>query len=267
MAERTSKQGKFVMIRAGLSVFLGVWLASGAPAVRAADLQALTVFAAADLAFAFREIVPEFERALGVKVTLVLGSTGNLARQIEHGAHADVFFAADQTYVEALTGRGVLIPETRALYAQGRIVLATAKSAGTKLTDLRDLLGPRIRHVAIANPLHAPYGQAAEEALRSAGVWDAVKPKLVYAENIRHALQFVQTGAAEAGIVALSVANVPEINWVPIDASLYRPLNQGVAVVKRSTRPELGVAFVQFVNGPIGRPIMKRYGFLLPGEF
>jgi len=80
-------------------------------------------------------------------------------------------------------------------------------------------------------------------------------------------LQFVQTGAAEAGIVALSVADVPEIDWVPIDPSLHKPLNQGVAVVKRSTRPDLGMAFVQFVNGPIGRPIMKRYGFLLPGEF
>lgn len=233
----------------------------------AAGEPTLTVFAASDLAFAFKEILPRFERALGVKVTLVLGSTGNFARQIEHGAPADVFFAADQGFVERLAAKGILIAETRALYARGRIVLATAKRFGPKLVELRELLNPRIRHVGIANPLHAPYGKAAEEALRNVEVWEALKPKLVHGENIRHALQFVQTGAAEAGIVARSVANVPEVDWTLIDASLHAPLNQAVAVVKRSPRPELGLAFIQFVNGPEGREIMKRYGFLLPGEF
>jgi molybdate transport system substrate-binding protein len=239
-------------------------LAAGPPA---SAQPALTVFAASDLAFAFKEIVPRFERMVGVKVTLVLGSTGNFARQIEHGAPADVFFAADQSYVERLIARGALIPETRALYAQGRIVLATPKKFGPKLADLRALLDPRIKHVAIANPAHAPYGRAAEEALRKVGIWEALRPKLVYGENIRHALQFVQTGAAEAGVVALSVAGVPEVEWTPIDPALHAPINQTVAVVKRSGRPELGVALIQFVNGREGREIMKRHGFLVPGEF
>src|SRR2546427_483046 len=243
------------------------WLALGSGPARAAEPPPLTVFAAADLVFAFKEIVPRFEKALGVRVTLVLGSTGQLAQQIEHGGPADVFFAADQAFVDRLVAERVLLGETRALYAQGRIVLATARAIGWKLTELRDLTGPNVRHVAIANPAHAPYGKAAEEALRKAGVWDAVRPKLVYGENIRHTLQFLQTGAAEAGIVASSVANVPEIDWVPIDPRLHAPLNQATAVVRRSPRPELGLAFIQFVNGPDGRPIMKRYGFLLPGEF
>jgi len=227
----------------------------------------LTVFAAADLAFAFRELTPRFGQATGARVTLVLGSTGNLAKQIEHGAPADVFFAANQAFVDDLLAKGALIAETRTLYAQGRIVLATARAAGPKLTALSQLLEPRVRRVAIANPAHAPYGRAAEEALRAAGVWDAVKPKLVYGENIRHALQFVESGAAEAGIVALSVANVPAIDHVPIDPALHARLDQAVAVVRRSARPELGLAFIQFVNGPEGRPVMKKYGFLLPGEF
>jgi molybdate transport system substrate-binding protein len=124
-----------------------------------------------------------------------------------------------------------------------------------------------VRRVAIANPGHAPYGRAAEEALRAAGVWEAVKPKLVYGENIRHALQFVESGAAEAGILALSVAGVPTIDHVPIDAALHAPLDQAVAVVRRSRRPGLALAFIQFVNGPEGRPVMRKYGFLLPGEF
>jgi molybdate transport system substrate-binding protein len=232
-----------------------------------AEPPTVTVYAASDLAFAFKEIVPKFEKALGVKVTLVFGSTGNLAKQIEHGAPADVFFAANQSFVDTLVQRGALIPETRTPYAQGRLALATARSFGTKLRDLRDLVDPNVRHIAIANPEHAPYGRAAEETLRSAGVWEAVRPKLVYGENIRQALQYIQTGAAEAGLVALSVANVPEITWTPVDASLHRPLNQAVAVVRRSSRPELGLAFIQFVNGADGRPIMKRHGFLLPGEF
>jgi molybdate transport system substrate-binding protein len=226
-----------------------------------------TVFAASDLAFAFDEIIPRFERAAGVKVTLVLGSTGNLARQIEHGAPADVFFAADESFVDRLVVGGTLIGDSRALYAQGRLALATARTAGPKLTDLRQLREARIRRVAIANPVHAPYGRAAREALTASGLWDAVQPKLVYGENIRQTLQYVQTGAVEAGVVARSIADVPEIAWVPVDPTLHRPLNQTVAVVRRSPRPELGLSFVQFVNGSQGRAIMKRYGFRLPGEF
>jgi len=232
-----------------------------------AQVADVAVFGASDLALAFKEIVPKFERALGVKVTLVLGSTGTLAKQIEHGAPADVFFAADRTFIEELAVKGVVIPETRALYAQGRLVLATARSAGAKLTELRQLTDARIRHVAIANPAHAPYGRAAEQALRAVGVWDPVRAKLVYGENIRQALQFVESGAAEAGLIALSLAHVPAIDYVVIDRTLHAPLNQSVAVVRRSRRPELGLAFIQFVNGAEGRPIMKRFGFLLPGEF
>ena len=247
---------------------LAAWLPlAGAMPVAGADAPSLTVFAAADLGFAFKEIVPRFEKSVGARVSLVLGSSGNLATQIEHGAPADVFFSADRAFVERLAARGAVIAESRAVYAQGRIVLATARSFGPRLTDLRQLGDRRVRHVAIANPIHAPYGRAAEEALRKVGLWETVKPKLVFGENIRHALQFIQTGAAEAGIVALSVANVPEIEWTLIDSSLHAPLQQVAVVVKRTARPELGLAFVQFVNGPEGRPILKRYGFILPGEF
>jgi molybdate transport system substrate-binding protein len=237
------------------------------PATQARGQPAITVAAAADLTFAFREIGPFFERARGVKVTFMLGSTGNLAKQIEHGAPADVFFAADAAFIDQLKRTGVTIPESQTLYAQGRIVLATARHTGLALTALRDLLRPEVRRIAIAHPGHAPYGKAAREALEATGLWESLRPRLVYGENIRHTLQFVQTGNAEAGIVALSLANVPEVSYAPIDPALHRPLNQVAAVVKRSQRPELGLAFIQFVNGREGRPIMKRFGFLLPGDF
>lgn len=249
--------------RIALLLVAGLALAAAA----GAEPPALTVFAASDLALAFREIGPRFEKAHGAKLTLVFGSTGNMARQVEHGAPADVFFAADQSFVDRLVAAGVLIPETRALYAQGRLVLATATALGARLTEPRDLLDPRVRHVAIANPLHAPYGRAAEQVLRRLGLWDAVRPKLVYGETVQHALQLVQAGGAQAGIVARSIAGVPEIEWTPIDAALHAPLDQAVAVVRRSPRPDLAAAFIQLVNGPEGRAIMKHHGFLVPGEF
>jgi len=137
----------------------------------------LTVFAASDLALVFQEIAPRFEKVTGAKVTLVLGSSGNFTQQIENGAPADVFFSADVGFVDRLVQRGLIIPETRAIYGQGRIVLATARSTGPRLTDLRQLAEPRVRHVSIANPVHAPYGRAAEQALRAVGMWESVKPK------------------------------------------------------------------------------------------
>ena len=240
-------------------------------ATRAAEAQpaatTLVVYAAADLDTAFREIKPLFEKATGARLTLVMGSTGNLAKQIEHGAPADVFFAANESFVDDLRAAGAVIPQTRTLYAQGRIVLAVPKKSGIAVREPGDLLKPAVRRVAIANPAHAPYGRAAQEALERVGVWDKVKPKLVYGESIRHALQFVETGAVEAGIVALSIADAPGITYAPIDPALHAPLNQVAAVVKRSPHPDLGAAFIQFVNGAEGRPILKRHGFLLPGDF
>jgi len=247
-------------------VLVVVVLLGHAALTPAVESPTLTVYAASDLAFALKDIAALFEKTTGTKVVLVLGSTGNLAKQIEHGAPSDVFFAAIESFVDELIARGAAIRETRMMYAQGRIVLAVPKGSGAP-PDLRNLREPRFRRIAIANPAHAPYGKVAEEALRATGVWSAVQPKLVYGENIRQALQFVQSGAVDAGIIALSVAATPEIEWAPIDPALHKPLNQAVAVVRRSARPELALGFVQFVNGPNARPIMKRHGFLLPGEF
>lgn len=242
-------------------------IASVVPAGAQPKPPVLTVYGAADLTFAFREIAALFEKSTGTKVVLVLGSTGNLAKQIEHGAPADVFFAANASFVDGLQSKGALIPETRQLYAQGRIVLAVPRDSKLSILRLEDLQRPDVKRIAIANPEHAPYGRAAQQALQTTRLWDALKPRLVYGENIRHTLQFIETGAVEAGIVALSVADTPAVRYVPIDPTLHAPLNQIAAVVKRSVRPELALAFLQFVNGPEGRPIMKRYGFLLPGDF
>jgi molybdate transport system substrate-binding protein len=225
----------------------------------------LIVAAAADLVFAFREIAPIFEKEHQAKVTLTFGSTGQLAQQIQHGAPVDAFFAANVAFVDDLRAKGAILSNSVEPYAQGQIVLAIQRSRPT-LSTLRDLTRDDVKRVAIANPAHAPYGMAAREALVSAGVWAQVEPKLVYGENIRQALQFLQTGNVDAAILALSVAQVPDVQYTRIDPGLYTPLVQAAAVTARSRHPDLARAFIRFVNGPQGRPIMKRFGFVLPGE-
>ncbi|MBI5588655.1 MAG: molybdate ABC transporter substrate-binding protein [Deltaproteobacteria bacterium] len=224
----------------------------------------LTVAGAADLTFAFKEIAAEFEKETGLKVILSMGSTGMLTRQIEQGAPFDVFFAANSKYIDELNRGNYVMPDTVELYAVGRIVLAVNRSSGIRATELADLLDPRIKRVAIANPDHAPYGVAAMEAMKSAGLWERLKGKLVYGENVRATLQFIQTGNAEAGIVALSVADLPEISYTVIDSKQHNPIKQSAAVVRGTREEKAARDFIKFVNGPKGRPIMKKYGFALP---
>ncbi|TAK37177.1 MAG: molybdate ABC transporter substrate-binding protein [Chloroflexota bacterium] len=235
-------------------------------AVGRANAGPITVAAAADLQFAFREIGDAFQQETGRKVIFTFGSTGVLAQQIGGGAPIDVFAAANVQFVDELRTRGLILADTQQPYAQGRIVLATNKKSRLAVHTLSDLVRPEIKWVAIANPEHAPYGRAAQQALQSAGVWEQVKSKLVLGENISQTMQYVQTGNADIGIIALSVANVPELEWVLIDQNLHAPLNQSMAVVSSTKHEQTAREFVQFVNGPSGRPIMKKYGFVLPGE-
>lgn len=225
----------------------------------------ITVAGASDLSMAFKDMAREFEKETGFKVVLSLGSSGMLARQIEQGAPFDVFFAANKKYVEELEKGGFILPGTAELYAEGRLVIAV-RSGGVKAASLEDLKKNNIRKIAIANPEHAPYGMAAMEALKSAGLWEELKARLVYGENIRQALQFVESGNAEAGIVALSIANVPGIEHAEVPKNLHRPIAQAVGVVSTSREKEAAASFIKFVNGPKGSPIMKKFGFLPPGS-
>ena len=231
------------------------------------DRPELLVAAAADMQFAFPEIGALFEEECDCSVTLSFGSSGNLTEQIKAGLPADVFAAANIDYADELREVGLVIDETQQLYALGRIVLAVNRDSGLSVSDLDDLRSPEVKRIALANPEHAPYGIAAMEALQSVGLWEELKPKLVYAENVRQAMQYVRSGDAPVGLIALSVADVPEITYVLIDESLHEPIRQAIAVLRRTQHEELAREFIAFVNGPQGRPIMKKYGFLLPGEF
>jgi len=231
----------------------------------------LQIAAASDLRFALEEIARVFEQQTRVQVRSTFGSSGQLAAQIEQGAPFDAFFSADEDLVRTLARKALIHPDTVRLYAIGRIVLWVRAASPLDLTKgLGALLETRVRFVAIANPQHAPYGQAAVDALRAAGLYDRVRAKLVLGENITQTLQWVQTGNADAGVVALSLAIGPTIRasgryWI-IPDSLHRPIRQAAGVVSSTREPQAARALLAFVNGPAGRRIMRRYGFQFPGE-
>lgn len=226
----------------------------------------IVVSAASDLTPAFQELGREFERREGTGVVFNFGSTGQLAQQIEQGAPVDLFAAANVSYVDGLERQGLVLPGTKTLYAQGRITLWTRGDGALKPERLEDLARPEFKKVAIANPEHAPYGVAAREALQAAGVWEAVSPKLVYGENVSQTLQYAESGNVDAAVVALSLSTQSRGRWVLIPAGLHRPLDQALAVVKSTRHPEEARRFASFVNSEWGRGVMRRYGFVLPGE-
>lgn len=224
----------------------------------------IKVAAASDLTLAFSEIGKLFEKEKEVKVTFSFGSTGQLADQIEHGAPFDVFAAANIQFVDYLKEKDLIIRETQTTYAFGRIGIATKLDNNLNVKILDDLLKPEVKKIAIANPDHAPYGLAAKQALEAAGIWEQLEGKLVYGRNISDTLAYMETGNVEASIVALSLFNEEKMNFLLIDEELHAPLEQSIAVIGRTSEYELANEFIQFIKGPIGKPIMERYGFVVP---
>ena len=227
---------------------------------RTVTLPPLTVAAASDLTPAFEELGREFEKTNKTKVVFVFGSTGMLTRQIENGAPFDVFAAANVSYVDELDQKGLIMPDSRAIYARGRITLWTPNDSNLRLQGVADLARPEVQRIAIANPDHAPYGLAAKQALQSAGVWDRVQPKLVYGDNIRQTLQYAQTGNVEVAIVALSLSVQSNGRWTLIPEELHQPIDQGLAILKSTKNEPAARAFAAFVSSPQGKSIMKKYG-------
>ncbi len=199
----------------------------------AAHAEKITIAAAADLKFAMDEIVATFKKANAAdEVDVIYGSSGKFHTQIQQGAPYDLFFSADIGFPRELAKAGLAASEVKP-YAFGRIVLWSASLDASKMT-LESLTDPKITRVAIANPKHAPYGKRAEEALRAAGLWEKIEPKLVYGENIAHTAQFVQTGNAQVGVIALALAVNPELSskggyWL-IPDNLHAPLEQGFII-------------------------------------
>ena len=226
--------------------------------------QEITVAAASDLSNAFEEVGREFEAANKIKVVFVFGSTGLLTRQIENGAPMDLFAAANVSYIDQLAQKGLIVPDTKQIYARGRITLWTTADSPLKIETIADLTRPEVKRIALANPDHAPYGLAAQQALQSAGILETVKPKLVYGDNIRQTLQYAETGNVDVAIVALSLSQQSKGRWTLVPEQLHQPIDQALAVIKTTRNEAAARAFASFVNGPKGREILQKYGFAFP---
>jgi molybdate transport system substrate-binding protein len=226
----------------------------------------LTVAAAADLNFAMEELSRGFRQAHpGIEVQVVYGSSGNFYSQIRNGAPFDLFLSADVEYPRKLAAEGLGAKDSLFVYALGRLVVwAPAQSA---LDPATALASAGVRHVAIANPQHAPYGRAAEAALRTLGVYDSVEGKLVLGENVAQALQFVESGAADIGMVALSLAIAPPVRergryWqVPLED--YPKMEQGGIILRDSAAAR---EFRSWLSSAPGRAMLQQYGFYLPNN-
>ncbi len=242
-----------------------VGLMAGCAPESAPPAASLTVAAAADLTPAFTELGALFSAQTGIEVAFNFGSTGQLTQQIEQGAPVDVFAAANQQYIDDLDAQGLLLSDSVAIYARGRLTLWTSAPQPFALDDLTSAA---VRRIAIANPEHAPYGVAARQVLQRLGVWQVLQPKLVFGENIAQTLQYAESGSVDVALVALSlsIAAGDSGRWVLIDEALHDPLNQALAVIKRTPHEAEARQFAAFVNSPQGREVMQRYGFVLPGE-
>lgn len=248
-----------------LAALLPVVLGGGGPA----GAQELTLSVAISMKDAAQEVGRRFaETRPGLVLYYNFGSSGALGRQIAAGAPADLFISAAEPQMGELERQRLILPETRRDFA--RNILTVVKPADSRLDLSRPegLLEPRVRKVTLGNPRTVPAGQYAEESLRSLGLWERIQPKLVFAENVRQALEYVARGEVDAGFVyttdaAVRGSRVKEAFRVPEDS--YRPIVYPVAVVAGSKHPELGRAFIEFLVGREGRAVLSRFGFGLPG--
>lgn len=231
--------------------------------------QEVAVAAAADLKFAMTNIAAQFEKQTGNKVNVTYGSSGNFFAQLQNGAPFDLFFSADIDYARKLESAGLTEPGTLYLYAIGRIVIWAPGNSPLDISKSgwKTLLDERVKKIAIANPEHAPYGRAAVAAMQKAGIYDQVKSKLVFGENISQAAQFVQSGNAQAGILALSLAASDPMKdgqgW-EIPEDLHPPIEQAAIVMKSAKNKETARGFLGFVKSDAGRAALAKYGFTFP---
>lgn len=234
------------------------------------DAAEIAVAAASDLNFVFKELVADYEKTTGHHIKLTLGSSGNFYSQIQNGAPFDLYFSADIRFPQKLVQSGHAVPGSLYTYAIGRIVVwvPSASPLAVEKVGMDALLDPSIKKIAIANPKHAPYGRAAVEAMTHFKVYDLVKGKLVLGENVSQAAQFVESGASDIGIVALSLALAPSMKSVgrywEIPASAHQTIEQGVVVLTSSKSQDAARMFLEFVKRSQGQEIMRRYGFTLP---
>jgi molybdate transport system substrate-binding protein len=258
-------------MKASVRRFVAIFVLTCTLTVSAAGQErVINVAAAADLSAALKDIAASFEKQEGIEVKLSFGASGALTQQIENGAPFDAFFSADMGYPEQLIKGSHASSATLYRYAVGKLVLWAPSNSPLNFErdGVNAILDPSVQKIAIANPQHAPYGRAAMAALKHAGLYDRVSARLVMGENISQAAQFVESGNAQVGFVALAHVKAPEMTgkgkyWlVPTDA--YPPIEQGAVVIAHSQHSKEAAEFIEFVKTKEAGAILQRYGFTLP---
>jgi molybdate transport system substrate-binding protein len=234
-----------------------------------AAAQQLKIAAAADLQFVFREIATRFEKQTGHAVELTFGSSGNFFSQIQNGAPFDLFFSADVDYPAKLEAAGLVEPGTLSRYASGRIVLWVRKESPINVQQgLQTLIETKVRRISIANPDHAPYGRAAIAVLQHEKIYDKVRNKLVLGENISQAAQFVESGNADIGILALSLVVAPPLKtegiYYEIPTYSYPAIDQAVVILRSSKQKAIAQRFLTFLKCPDIAEVMRTNGLNIP---
>lgn len=220
--------------------------------------QPLTIAAAADLT----PLEPELRKAFPMNnIRFTFGSSGMLARQIENGAPFDLYLSANEDFVRDLARAGRLLPDTVRAYATGRLGLWSPTGA---VRTLEDLLKPGVRHIALANPRHAPYGLAAEQLLRERGLWPKLQPRLVLGENVRQAFEFARTGNADAVITSWTLLH--DKGGVLLPDTGHAPIRQAGGVVRGAANERVARAFLEFLASPKGQQVLARYGLFPPAR-
>ena len=228
--------------------------------------QEITVAAAADLQFAMQDVAARFQKETGKTVKLIYGSSGNFFQQIQNGAPFDMFFSANLDYPKKLESAGLTVSGSYYQYARGKIVVWVPNESKLDLSSgLQVLMNPSIKKIAVANPQHAPYGQAAVAAMQKENIYDKVKDKFVLGENISQAASFVVSGAADVGIVALSLALSPNMKdkgrFAEIPAAEYPPIEQACVILSSSKNKETAKQFLSFIETAEVADTLRTYGF------
>jgi molybdate transport system substrate-binding protein len=254
-----------------LQVLAALAAAAIAGPARADGPNTLSVAAAANLVYALDAIDAEFAKAApDVTVTGTTGASGSIVAQIEHGAPYDVFLSADPDFPRALVKAGQADAASLSAFAVGRLVLWTTKPGLDPSDIAATVRSPAVKRLAIANALTAPFGRAAKEALQRLGAWDDARPKIVVGENISQAAQFVETGNADAGFVALSIVLSPGLRgrgrWAEVPAGLYGSLEQCAVITAHGAANPAAARYIAFLHGPAARGILGEYGYGIPAE-
>lgn len=258
---KNSNRGQLFALLGALLLFVIAGCGGKRVLNQQSDQMEINAAAASNLTDAFNELGQQFTTRTGIRVVYSYGATADLAKQIEQGAPFDIFAAADTEHVDGLNQQGLIVPDTAALYARGRLVLWTPSQSAVTLNRIEEIRRAEVERIAIAKPDVAPYGRAAVEALRALDLWKEAEAKVIYAQNVTQAKQYAATGNTDVAIIPRSLVKEGEGHIIEVDERLHQPINQSLAVIKSSRKQEAARRFTQYILSPEGQSLLERYGY------